>query len=182
MSRSRGARDAVVVTGAKRTTKLPEGCWYSLVRAALEKDEADFKEISGHGYGFEEKVFRWRYRPAQAIAETPPAASAVVSEPSWLRGPFADSSHAPARPDRRADGPVRRTGKFRRPRGRAETRHPHSPSAPGIAALRRERARSARHALSCERRRRSFGRRARRHYRGGDEGARASGTRGTFRS
>ncbi len=91
------ARDAIVVAGAeaKRSANLPDGCWYGLVRGALEKEQADFREISDHGYGFEDKVFRWRYRPGEAVAETSSPASAKFSEPPWLRASSSDSSGTP---------------------------------------------------------------------------------------
>ena len=39
------ARDALIVCGSEaRRSKLPGGCWYSLVRGALEKEEKDFTE------------------------------------------------------------------------------------------------------------------------------------------
>jgi ATP-dependent helicase/nuclease subunit A len=92
------ARDALIVCGAQggNSKDLPEGCWYSLVRGALEKDAKDFAEISGHGYGFPEKVFRWRYQPGTAAAQTPAQEDEKVSEPAWLRTPI--SLTAPAAP------------------------------------------------------------------------------------
>src|SRR6185312_10538847 len=89
------ARDALIVCGSEaRRSKLPGGCWYSLVRGALEKEEKDFAEIADHGYGFNEKVFRWRYRPGKAVAPVYAPEKAEVPEPVWLRRPFSEPAAA----------------------------------------------------------------------------------------
>lgn len=91
------ARDALIVCGSEaRRSKLHPGCWYSLVRGALEKEEKDFVEVTDHGYGFDEKVFRWRYRPGKAMASGPAQKKAEVSEPLWLRKPFSELGAKPA--------------------------------------------------------------------------------------
>jgi len=91
------ARDALIVCGAQggNSTKLPDGCWYSLVRGALEKDEKDFVEISNHAYGFPEKIFRWRYQPGTAAAQAPAQVYEKVFEPGWLRTPILSPGAAP---------------------------------------------------------------------------------------
>jgi ATP-dependent helicase/nuclease subunit A len=93
------ARDALVICGAEngRSTKLPDGCWYSLVRHALEKDK-NFVEVSDHGYGFDEKVFRWRYQPGKAAAKEPEHGKITAPEPAWLRAPLGESSRAESSP------------------------------------------------------------------------------------
>lgn len=89
------ARDALIVCGSEaKRSKLPGGCWYSLVRGALEKEEKDFVEIPDHGYGFDEKVFRWRYRPGKAVTPVPAPEKTEIPEPAWLRTPFSDSPRA----------------------------------------------------------------------------------------
>jgi len=90
------ARDALVVCGAApRQRELPPGCWYGLVRDALAKDER-FAEVATHGYGFDEKVFRWRHEP-QAVTESPaPPPAREMAEPAWLRTALPGAANAPA--------------------------------------------------------------------------------------
>ncbi|HWK88270.1 MAG TPA: double-strand break repair helicase AddA [Xanthobacteraceae bacterium] len=97
------ARDAIVVAAAENRGRIPEGSWYRLVRGALEGTGGDFVEIEDHGYGFSEKVFRWRYQPAQVPPQRALSKPETIAEPDWLRRPIAGiSSRAPAAP--RKDG------------------------------------------------------------------------------
>jgi ATP-dependent helicase/nuclease subunit A len=84
------ARDMLVVCGAQAANarELREDCWYSLVRRALEQDKDDFKEISPPGYGSEERIFRWRYRPGGAAARIEAEREEKIAEPRWLREPL----------------------------------------------------------------------------------------------
>jgi ATP-dependent helicase/nuclease subunit A len=86
------ARDALIVVAAENRGQLPDGCWYRLVRGALESTAGDFAEIADHGYGFDEKVFRWRYQPIKAPPLIPAQEKAETVEPAWLRTPLAKSS------------------------------------------------------------------------------------------
>ncbi len=77
------AIDRLIVCGVDSARKRPEGCWYDLVRGALEG--ACVKEMADDGAG---EV--WRYRkgldaPVVAAAEKEPAPS-VVTLPDWLKG------------------------------------------------------------------------------------------------
>ena len=92
------ARDAIVVAAAESRGQLPEGSWYRLVRGALEGTGGDFLEIEDHGYGFTEKVFRWRYQPAKVSTKPAPAKPAATIEPDWLRTSVAGISSRPAAP------------------------------------------------------------------------------------
>ncbi|MFG1300549.1 double-strand break repair helicase AddA [Xanthobacter sp. V3C-3] len=74
------AEDAVIVCGAEtraagkdKSHARPEGCWYDLVRDALEPD-AELKPA----LGFEGEVLRWRKGPGLAIAV--PAAPAPAPD------------------------------------------------------------------------------------------------------
>jgi len=79
------AADRLIVCGAEGRNKRPDGCWYDLVRNALEP----FLVEEGDG---EDKVFRYRKTPDIA-AEKPAAASGGDEKaerpklPSWLREP-----------------------------------------------------------------------------------------------
>lgn len=98
------ARDALVVCGyrPKRPAELPDNCWYRLVRDALEEPKdgkEQFAEVKNHGYGFGEKVWRWRYQPVANIEALPSRGKENTAEPAWLRKSF-------AAPSGRATGPV----------------------------------------------------------------------------
>lgn len=100
------ARDMLVVCGAQAANakELREDCWYSLVRRALEQDKDDFKELSPPGYGFEEKIFRWRYRPASTTARVEVKREEKIAEPGWLREPLSLSVRAEAQVNPAASG------------------------------------------------------------------------------
>jgi ATP-dependent helicase/nuclease subunit A len=79
------AADRLIVCGADSKTKRPAGCWYDLVRDAL--DPLMVKDSDG-----ENKILRFRKTPPSGAAER--AAAAAGSEiteqrvlPSWLRQP-----------------------------------------------------------------------------------------------
>jgi ATP-dependent helicase/nuclease subunit A len=109
------ARDAIVVAAAESRGQIPEGSWYRRVRGALEGSGGDFAEIADHGYGFTEKVFRWRYQPAKAFPQSSPPAPVAVSEPDWLRVTVGGVSPAVETPARRpSESPVARAEARRR--------------------------------------------------------------------
>jgi ATP-dependent helicase/nuclease subunit A len=64
------AADAVIVCGAEGNRALDEGCWYRLVRNALEEE---LVEVETENYG---KVFRWK---SKATGVAKPESSAAVA-------------------------------------------------------------------------------------------------------
>ena len=80
------AADRLIVCGAEGKTKRPEGCWYDLIRGAL--DPFLVEETDG-----EDKVLRYRKAPSAAVVERPVAVGTAKSKPrelpSWLRQPVA---------------------------------------------------------------------------------------------
>ena len=74
------AAERLVVCGAQGVNKIPEGCWYGLVRAALEDDCVS--EPADDGLG---EVLRYRKgepEPLRAVEADEPAAAVAV--PAWL--------------------------------------------------------------------------------------------------
>jgi len=74
------AAERLVVCGAQGVNKIPEGCWYGLVRAALEDD--CISEPADDGLG---EVLRYRKgepEPMRAVEANEPAAAVAV--PAWL--------------------------------------------------------------------------------------------------
>lgn len=94
------ARDALIVCGCqpKRPAALPDGCWYRLVRDALEAAGEDFFESQDHGYGFTEKVWRWRYRKTPALAPAASRQKVALTKPKWLRESAAEKAANTIRP------------------------------------------------------------------------------------
>ncbi|HXW48417.1 MAG TPA: double-strand break repair helicase AddA [Xanthobacteraceae bacterium] len=75
------AEDRLIVCGADGERKRPDGCWYDLIRRALDADLVE--ETDG-----EEKVLRYRKVTATAAfgpAEEKPAKSEQPEFPAWLR-------------------------------------------------------------------------------------------------
>jgi ATP-dependent helicase/nuclease subunit A len=77
------AADRLIVCGADGINRRPKGCWYELIREALDPSLA----TEGEG---EEKVLLYRRRPANDLKEpSPPVVPAVKTErpalPQWLR-------------------------------------------------------------------------------------------------
>jgi len=75
------AADRLIICGADGERKRPDGCWYDLVRAALDPRLAE--ETDGG-----EKVLRFRQTAAEPAAVAPagvPAKTAEPELPSWLR-------------------------------------------------------------------------------------------------
>ena len=75
------AADRLIICGADGERKRPDGCWYDLVRDALDPQLVE--ETDGG-----EKVLRFRPTPAESAAAAPPGAPAKTAEPelpSWLR-------------------------------------------------------------------------------------------------
>ncbi len=91
------AEDALVVCGAETALPAkdkdharPEGCWYELVREALEPDAVRVPAL-----GFEGEVLRWgggAFAPAAGAAATP-----TVVAPALLHFPSAPAHEAPLR-------------------------------------------------------------------------------------
>src|ERR1700720_2369274 len=84
------AADPLVLCGADGETKRPDGCWYDLVRAALDPQLVE--ETDGG-----EKVLRFGRPAAGSAPAGAPGAPAKTAEPelpSWLR------QVAPVRPPR----------------------------------------------------------------------------------
>src|SRR6516225_3840051 len=74
------AADRLIICGADGERKRPDGCWYDLVRAALDPRLAE--ETDGG-----EKVLRFLRMPAESAAAAPPGAPgkpAAIELPSWL--------------------------------------------------------------------------------------------------
>ncbi len=80
------AADRLIICGAEGRKKRPAGCWYDLVRGALDPFLVEETE-------HDEKVWRYQAEPAEAQASpaTPPSSgesAAARSEfPPWLRQP-----------------------------------------------------------------------------------------------
>src|SRR6516225_2097087 len=75
------AADRLIICGADGERKRPDGCWYDLVRDALDPQLVE--ETDGG-----EKVLRFLRMPAESAAAAPPGAPAKTAEPelpSWLR-------------------------------------------------------------------------------------------------
>jgi len=75
------AEDRLIVCGADGERKRPDGCWYDLIRRALDPDLVE--ETDG-----EEKVLRYRKTTAPAAlgsGEEDPVKSEPPEFPSWLR-------------------------------------------------------------------------------------------------
>ena len=75
------AADRLIICGADGERKRPDGCWYDLVRAALDPRLAE--ETDGG-----EKVLRFRQTAAEPAAVAPAGVTAKTAEPelpSWLR-------------------------------------------------------------------------------------------------
>jgi ATP-dependent helicase/nuclease subunit A len=84
------AADRLIICGADGERRRPDGCWYDLVRAALDPQLVE--ETDGG-----EKVLRFgRTAAVPAAAPGAPAKTAEPQLPSWLR------QAAPARPPRAA--------------------------------------------------------------------------------
>jgi ATP-dependent helicase/nuclease subunit A len=79
------AADRLIICGADGERRRPDGCWYDLVRAALDSQLVE--ETDGG-----EKVLRFRQTPAESAPEAVSGAPAKTAEvtaqvelPSWLR-------------------------------------------------------------------------------------------------
>jgi ATP-dependent helicase/nuclease subunit A len=81
------ARDALIVCGtlnrSQEESKLPEGSWYKLIRDALASDLKEQPDAAG--YGFDGKVWRWRYEQIEKIEAFAPTTEDKITEPAWLR-------------------------------------------------------------------------------------------------
>jgi ATP-dependent helicase/nuclease subunit A len=101
------AADWLIICGADGERRRPDGCWYDLVRAAL--DQQLVEETNGG-----EKVLRFRPTAAQSAPVAPAGASAKTSEPelpSWLRQtvPVQATRPAPLAPSSAFDEEIART-------------------------------------------------------------------------
>ena len=101
------AADRLVVCGADGERRRPDGCWYDLVRTALDPQ---LVEETDDG----EKVLRFRQTAAESAPVKPPAAPAKTVEPqlpSWLRqaAPVQAPRPAPLAPSAAFDEEIERT-------------------------------------------------------------------------
>ncbi len=82
-------RDALILCGALQKkqdgSNLSVNCWYRLVRDALEGQGNDFVQVDDPGYGFGEKVWRWRFQPLKKSEKGTSKSEKHLSEPNWLR-------------------------------------------------------------------------------------------------
>jgi ATP-dependent helicase/nuclease subunit A len=80
------AIERLVVCGVDNGRKLPDGCWYELVRSALEAESKLERADDGHG-----EVLRFRKMPGDAVAAEKDTRESVppVLVPSWLHKPVA---------------------------------------------------------------------------------------------
>src|SRR5690606_13724549 len=74
------AADALVVCGAEGRNALKDGCWYRLVRDALQGELVP----AAVPYA-DDGVLRWRHEPAQAAEPQAPAPEKKPETVSWLR-------------------------------------------------------------------------------------------------
>lgn len=74
------AADALIVCGAEGTRALDEGCWYRLVRTALESELVESEEKYG-------KVFRWRPQSAAKAQAQAAAPASILQLPAALERP-----------------------------------------------------------------------------------------------
>jgi ATP-dependent helicase/nuclease subunit A len=110
------AAERLVVCGAQGNKKIPDGCWYELVRTALESDCAP--EMADDGSG---EVLRYRKHAAEtAPVETkPPEPAPAIALPDWLRRKVAHQPRRPRTltpsdaPERRAVAPATRNALLR---------------------------------------------------------------------
>jgi ATP-dependent helicase/nuclease subunit A len=103
---TRGA-DRLIICGADGERRRPDGCWYDLVRAALDPHLVE--ETDGG-----EKVLRFRQTAAESVAAAPAAAPVRTAEPelpSWLRqaAPVHAPRPAPLAPSSAFDEEIART-------------------------------------------------------------------------
>jgi ATP-dependent helicase/nuclease subunit A len=101
------AADRLIVCGADGERRRPDGCWYDLVRTALDPQ---LVEETDDG----EKVLRFRQTAAESAPVKPPAAPAKTAEPqlpSWLRqaAPVQAPRPAPLAPSAAFDEEIERT-------------------------------------------------------------------------
>ena len=135
------ARDALIVCGAvsKRQdgSTLPENCWYRLVRDALEEPQKDFVQVEDPGYGFSEKVWRWRFEPTtrnERVTEP----EIKVPEPAWLTVAI-DRVHSGATPEESLQSSSAEAATLRREaRRQGELVHRLLQELPGIPAAERQ--------------------------------------------
>ncbi|TMJ02242.1 MAG: double-strand break repair helicase AddA [Alphaproteobacteria bacterium] len=77
------AADRLVVAGSRGVNRIPPGCWYELIEAALKPDAVEAPADDGDG-----TVLRWRKTGQEEIAasEAPSAPLAARHDvPDWLR-------------------------------------------------------------------------------------------------
>jgi len=101
------AADRLIICGADGERRRPDGCWYDLVRAALDPQLVE--ETDGG-----EKVLRFRPAAAESTPAAPAAAPAKTAEPelpSWLRqaAPVQAQRPVPLAPSTAFDDEIART-------------------------------------------------------------------------
>jgi ATP-dependent helicase/nuclease subunit A len=90
------AADALVICGARGKNQIQDGCWYKLVRDALEADEPPLLERTSVQYA-DGGVLRWRPAPMAAVARQPDALTPVRDAAPWLHEAAPPSPPAPLR-------------------------------------------------------------------------------------
>ena len=83
------AIELLVVCGVDNGRKLPDGCWYELVRGALEAESKLEPADDGQG-----EVLRFRKMPGDSVKADKQTRESIpsVSVPSWLHEPIAASA------------------------------------------------------------------------------------------
>jgi ATP-dependent helicase/nuclease subunit A len=84
------AAERLVVCATKGVNKVPEGCWYDLVCAALKPLAVEDRDVDG------DKTWRLRKEPLSTESGKSPDGPAAIVVPEWLR-----NTAAPQKPRRR---------------------------------------------------------------------------------
>jgi ATP-dependent helicase/nuclease subunit A len=89
------AADRLVICGSVGLIRRPQGCWYDLIKGALEKHCSEEPADVGEG-----TVLRYRQTPSKpetlSLFDSTPAQPAARERPSWLNRPAAREDVAPA--------------------------------------------------------------------------------------
>jgi ATP-dependent helicase/nuclease subunit A len=123
------AADALIVCGNESGITPKEGCWYRLVRDALEAGEPSELVAVDAPYA-SEKVLRWRPEPAREARPLEAAPDKTIALPPWLDQCVEPASTGPRRiipsqfdPDDESRSPYTRTAGPIDPRRRGDLVH-----------------------------------------------------------
>jgi ATP-dependent helicase/nuclease subunit A len=132
------AADRLVICGSVGQVRRPQGCWYDLIKGALEKRCTEEPADVGEG-----TVLRYRQTPSKpetlSLFDSAPAQAATRARPDWLTRPVPreDIAFAPLSPSQAYDETasiVRARGAARRQAlARGVVMHRLLQSLPGIA-------------------------------------------------